>query len=102
MSVGPASTSEPAEFSLALSPAILDALAQRIAPRVAELLKDEVGAEQWFNSGQAADYLGMTRNALHKLTSARQIPFEQDGPGCKLYFRRSELDRWRSGGTAPK
>ena len=26
-----------------------------------------------------------------------EIPFHQDGPGCKLWFRRAELDSWRWG-----
>jgi len=85
------------EFSLAFPAELLDALADRLAPRVAALLQETAESDQWLSSAQAADYLGMTRNALHKLTSTREIPFEQDGPGCKLHFRRSELDRWRAG-----
>jgi Helix-turn-helix domain len=90
--------SEPTEFSMVFPAELLNALAERLAPRVAALLREDADADQWLDSGQAADYLGMTRNALHKLTSARLVPFEQDGPGCKLHFRRSELDRWRRGG----
>lgn len=90
-----------ARFSLAFPPELLDALADRLAPRVAALLHEGADADQWFDSAQAADYLGMTKNALHKLTSAREIPFEQEGPGHKLYFRRSKLDRWRTGGRSP-
>lgn len=86
-----------AELSIALPPEMLDALADRLAPRVAALLQETAESERWLNSAQAADYLGLTRNALHKLTSAREIPFEQDGPSCKLFFRRSELDAWRAG-----
>ena len=54
--------------------------------------------ERWMSSHDAATYLGLSANALHKLTAARAIPFEQDGPGCKLWFRRTDLDRWRQGG----
>jgi hypothetical protein len=42
-------------------------------------------------------YLGLSINALHKLTAARQLPAEQEAPGHKLWFRRSQLDHWRSG-----
>jgi excisionase family DNA binding protein len=86
---------------LALPPALLDELAERVAPRVAELLRDEAKEYAWLDSDQAADHLGIAKGTLHKLTSARRIPFEQDGPGCRLYFKRSELDRWRSGGGVP-
>jgi hypothetical protein len=50
------------------------------------------------HSQQAADYLGLSINALHKLTAVRQLPVEQEAPGHKLWFRRSQLDHWRSGG----
>lgn len=54
----------------------------------------------WLDTAAAAAYLGITRNALHKLTSARAIPFEQDGPGCRCYFKACDLDAWRrSSGT---
>ena len=91
-----------ADFSLTFPPELLDALADRLAPRVAALLREAADTDGWFDSVRAADYLGMTKNALHKLTSAREIPFEQDAPGHKLYFRRSALDRWRAGGKPPK
>jgi len=98
-----AGTSESAEFSLAFPAELLDALADRLAPRVAALLEESGESDEWLDSHRAAEYLGLTKNALHKLTSARDgIPFEQDGPGCKLYFQRSELDRWRRGGSSPK
>lgn len=41
----------------------------------------------------------MTANALYKLTAAHQIPFEQDGPGCRLWFKRADLDAWRRTGN---
>jgi excisionase family DNA binding protein len=55
---------------------------------------------QWLDSHEAADYLGITLNSLYKLTAERAIPFEQDGPGCKVWFRRSALDAWREAGGA--
>lgn len=74
--------------------AVADALALRLD---AHLERAEDVEDRWMNSAEAADYLGITRNALHKLSSAREIPFEQEGPGCKLYFRRTDLDAWRRG-----
>ena len=56
-----------------------------------------VTPDRWLTAKEAASYLGITTTALHKHTSARTIPFEQDGPGCKLYFRAAELDDWRRG-----
>jgi hypothetical protein len=76
----------------------LDALVQRLAP----LLREQLALtgprdDGWLDAKRAADYLSISANAIHRLTSARQIPFEQDGPGCKCWFRRSELDTWRRG-----
>jgi excisionase family DNA binding protein len=49
------------------------------------------------DSKQAAAYLGISPSSLWKLTAARDIPFEQDKPGGKCWFKRSELDAWRAG-----
>jgi hypothetical protein len=77
-------------------------LAERLAPHLAQMLdlRPEEPRGGWLDSHSAAQYLGMSRNALHKLTAERAIPFEQEGPGCKLFFKRAELDAWRqSSGT---
>jgi excisionase family DNA binding protein len=49
----------------------------------------------WLDARDAAGYLGMHRDTLRKLAAQRAIPAHQDGPRCKLYFRRDELDEWR-------
>jgi hypothetical protein len=54
----------------------------------------------WLDAKRAADYLGLSIHALHKLTAERAVPFEQEGQGCKLWFRRAELDAWRETGGA--
>jgi excisionase family DNA binding protein len=80
----------------ALDEATLDSLAARLTPRIAERLGQ--GDDSWLSTREAASYLGLSVDAPHNLTAARSIPFEQDAPGCKLWFQRSELDRWRRGG----
>ena len=35
------------------------------------------------------------RDTLRKLAARRAIPSHQDGPRCRLYFQRDELDEWR-------
>jgi excisionase family DNA binding protein len=56
----------------------------------------------WLDTKRAAEYLGISRRSLHKLTAAQAVPFAQDGPGCKCWFKRSELDAWRRGEHAAK
>ncbi len=83
--------------------ALIDDIAERVAASVAAKLADIDGAStpEWLDSRDAADYLGVHRDTLRKLAAERAIPTHQDGPGCKLFFRRSDLDEWRqSGGRA--
>jgi hypothetical protein len=93
------------EFTTALIEALddvaLDKLADLLAPKLAaRLAAREPRPDEWLASSKAAAYLGISTNALHKLTAARAIPFEQDGPGCKAWFKRSSLDTWREAGGA--
>ncbi len=90
---------------------LVDALIDQLAKRVAEYLaaggnpsqtSESDGEDQWFDSGHAADYLGIHRDTLRKLAAERAIPSEQDGPNCKLYFRRTDLDAWRRTGGRPR
>lgn len=79
----------------------LELIAQRLGPRLLELAprieaRDE---DRWLSTREAAEYLGLTTNALHKLTAARAVPFEQDARGGKCWFLRSELDAWRRNGS---
>jgi excisionase family DNA binding protein len=82
---------------------VLDHIADRLAAVIAErLLVSDNRSDEWLDSRHAAEYLGVHRDTLRKLAAERAIPSEQDGPGCKLYFRRSELDAWRNGGGRPR
>ncbi|GEM_PF-4082370 len=80
--------------------ALDDADVERIAARVADLVIARMGVsaapDEWMSTREASAYLGITVNALHKLSSARQIPFSQNAPGAKLFFRRADLDAWRA------
>jgi excisionase family DNA binding protein len=90
---------------------LVDALLNELAARVAEKLAASVsqlrGAQpfrddEWFDSRHAAEYLGVHRDTLRKLAAERAMPSEQDGPNCKLYFRRTDLDAWRRTGGRPR
>jgi hypothetical protein len=56
-----------------------------------------IGTDRWLDSTQAADYPALTVNALDKLCAARSVPFAQDKPGGKRYFKAADLDAWRRG-----
>jgi excisionase family DNA binding protein len=79
---------------------LIDRLVDRVAAAVVARLVNENAdrGDEWFDSAQAAEYLGLHRDTLRRLAAARAIPTEQAGRGCKLFFRRSALDEWRQSG----
>jgi excisionase family DNA binding protein len=78
---------------------VLNLLADFVAERVVARLADTTPApDRWLSTGEAASHLAMHPDTLRRLAAARVIPAEQDGPGCCLHFRLSELDRWRESG----
>jgi excisionase family DNA binding protein len=86
-------------FGLALVAALED---PETRERVAELLAPYLvptapAQDRWLSTKEAAEYLGVTPNAMHKLTGKREIPFEQDGPGAKCWFQIADLDAYRRG-----
>ena len=81
----------------ALDADALDRLAEQLAPRLAgRLAADAPEPDRWLDTRGAADHLALSVHALHRLSADRRIPAAQDKPGGRLYFKRSELDRWRS------
>jgi len=76
--------------------AIADRIADAVAARIAQVPGDVV--PEWLDSRGAADYLGLHPDTVRKLAAERAIPTEQDGPGCKLFFLRQDLDEWRRAG----
>lgn len=88
-------------LTAALDDEALIRLVELVAERVTERLQSRpVCEDRWLGARAAAEHLGMSLHALHRLTAERVIPFEQDGPGCKLWFQVAELDRWRRKGGA--
>lgn len=79
---------------------LIDRLVEQVAAAVVARLENDSAnrGDEWFDSAQAAEYLGLHRDTLRRLAAARAIPTEQDGRGCKLFFRRSALDEWRQSG----
>jgi hypothetical protein len=77
---------------------LTDAQIAAIAERVADIIAArEPAPERWLDTKDAADYLGCHPVTLRKLAAERRIDFQQEGPGCKLYFSTRELDRYRRG-----
>jgi excisionase family DNA binding protein len=85
---------------LQLQFAIPDQLVELLAQRILERLEQRQAASAppaaspWLTFTQACVYLGLSRNALYKLTAARAIPCRKKQGGQGLRFHREELDQW--------
>ena len=86
---------EQAAISVRVPPTLIRAVADAI---LVQLETRGVIARQspdrWMTTREAASYVGRSVDAIHKLTAARKVPFSQDGPGGKCWFRKSDLDAW--------
>ncbi|MBS1675795.1 MAG: helix-turn-helix domain-containing protein [Actinobacteria bacterium] len=89
--------SGPAVPTLALDPETVETLAEAIAARVVALASRRE-EDSWMTSAEAARHLAVPISTLRKWTAAGAVPFSQDVPGGRCYFRRAELDRWRAEG----
>ena len=77
-------------------------LADLVAARVIDLLaRQQTAADEWLDTRGASEYFGIHRDSLRRLAAERAIPAEQSATGCKLFFRRSDLDAWRRRGPSP-
>jgi excisionase family DNA binding protein len=96
---GRASTTAPSGFGF---DELLSQLADLVAARVIDKLArpDNAAGDDWLDTRGASEYLGIHRDSLRRLAAERAIPAEQAGAGCKLFFRRSDLDVWRRRGSA--
>lgn len=77
-------------FSLPIPPELLEQIAERAAEILAARAAPAVSP--WMSADQAADYTGIPKQSLYKLTAAKAIPHAK--PGNRLLFKREDLDAW--------
>jgi excisionase family DNA binding protein len=70
--------------------------AERAASLVTERSQPAEPWPEWMSIATAARYLDVEPERLRKLQARRSVPYYQEGPGCRVFFRRSELDEWMS------
>jgi Helix-turn-helix domain len=66
---------------------------QKVRAAVAEALGDRPEDDPWLGSKAAAAHMGVSLQRIHDLTCAGLLP-RYGGKGKRLYFRRSDLDRY--------
>jgi hypothetical protein len=80
---------------LDLTAAIEQVKAELRAELLAEL-RSEIATDWpgWMNVETAARYLDITPGRLWKLKAAGAIPYVQEGPSCRIFFSRHDIDTW--------
>ena len=72
-----------------------DAIVAAAAARTLELFSTQLERDawpEWMSVEKAAKYLDVSQERLRKLQARREIPFHQEAPGCRIFFRRHDLD----------
>lgn len=56
-------------------------------------MKSEIDSHKtWYSSKEIADYLGISKSTLYKMTKQNKIPFQHVGK--LLRFSRDEINAW--------
>jgi hypothetical protein len=80
-------------LTLAVPEELVEAIAERAAQIVVERLDVDLQAwPEWMGIETASRYLDISPERLRKLQARRQLPYHQEGPGCRVFFNRHELD----------
>jgi excisionase family DNA binding protein len=56
---------------------------------------------EWMSVETAARYLDVSPERLRKLQARREIPYSQEASGCRVFFRRADLDAWMTSQRTP-
>jgi len=68
-------------------------LFQKLIEIEALLKKQYALSKEILTLDETADYLSLSKSALYKMTSKKEIPFYNPG-GKKIYFNKTEIDSW--------
>jgi excisionase family DNA binding protein len=87
------------KLGLTIPEEVIEALAVAVSERLLPALRAASETErwpEWMAIDTAARYLDVSPQRLRKLVAQRQIPFHQEDKGCRVLFRRGDLDDWMS------
>jgi excisionase family DNA binding protein len=79
----------------------LDALADLLAPRIAQRTKPAASGTKWLRGANAiAEYIGAPRSRVYALVEIGRLPVKRDGSA--LVARTEDLDAWLEAGGAKR
>jgi excisionase family DNA binding protein len=74
---------------------VVEEIVATVMNRVIERLNlDPDPTPRWMSISTAAKYLDCSVERLRKLVRTGAVPFDQEAPGCRIFFDRHALDRW--------
>jgi len=78
-------------------------MAEEIILQELRKIKDAalLAAKPILTMDDAAAFMGVTKNNLYKLVSARRIPHYKSEGGKFTYFKRAELEQWLTAVRVP-
>ncbi len=82
-------------MQVALGTEDVEAIAVRVAALIVERLPAPAASHRWLTSREAADYVRISLDGLHRLSGSGAIPHAKQGG--RLLFDRIELDEWVRG-----
>jgi excisionase family DNA binding protein len=91
-------------LTITLPADLVDALATEVSDRILQRLVNQPGHEpwpEWMAIDTAARYLDVSPQRLRKQVARREIPYHQEDKGCRILFRRTDLDDWMAGFYVP-
>jgi excisionase family DNA binding protein len=71
---------------------------RQLAEREESRFEDGRGWPEWMDVRTAAKYLGCEPGVVRKLVERRRVPYTQEGPGCKVWIARRDLDAYMEAG----
>ncbi len=85
-------------LSIDLPPELIDAIAERVAERLAA--DDQDNDDGYLDVGGAAEFLSCPTSRIYSLTSAGRLPHHKDG--SRLLFAKGELRDYIANGGAKR
>lgn len=67
---------------------------EEVRQKWAEILQP---LKEFMTVEEMADYLGLSKSAIYKITGKKEIPYYNPG-GKKIYFKRTEVNTWIESG----
>src|SRR6266571_3532754 len=87
-------TSPVSKFAFPIPDELVEAIAERVAAFVVERFEGQPPVSPWLDVPGACAYLGMSKDALYKLTAPKPPAIPLHRIGSRIMFRRDELDAW--------